>query len=585
MTDDQLRDAILFQSDVDPVATAAAVPNPPTSSTDDLGWMDLGDLAHHSPINGDDESGLVVASEASFQTAPSPHRTDDVDSVSPAATLARPIGKNNSSSNNTSKTSNSAGSATKRGKGRGTGQQQQQQPQKIVTAKSASSAALSMLTTTTATGKRKTPTQPTRRAAAGAGAGGSASKKGGGGGGGGSGERSPSPSTMSAQESKKLKRLIKNRESAQLSRNRKKAYIEELERRVAALTAANVDLSSKVCKISQEKVELEEENKRLKESKATGVDGFIQTLSKPLSTGARKATAGLLLMSLFAFAMFFTAPDQASLALPQGGTGGAAALPSVFNGRVLLDVNAKGSRVLSYQPYADDDDDERVAKPLMTGAAAAGGASDKKLSVRHPDPHLDERTAAYLFCQRAFMSNADGDDTTATSKTAAAAGAAGAAAGRRKKAPHTIPRHHSISPKPQQQQQDNPIITVVVPSASVNSSVIYNTMAHGGGHDDEDDDDDDEAVSKGVVDIHTDDHGGARAPGGAGVGAKHHAHHKNGAPGENDWLSIRCQVLNVTAHQQRHVTVPATNKDLTPPPASSSSPQGRRAARVVDVQT
>jgi len=58
---------------------------------------------------------------------------------------------------------------------------------------------------------------------------------------------------------KRQKRLIKNRESAQLSRLRKKIYIEELERKVNHLTAETEALTKQVTQLSGDKKKLHEE--------------------------------------------------------------------------------------------------------------------------------------------------------------------------------------------------------------------------------------------------------------------------------------------------------------------------------------
>eukprot|EP01080_Neovahlkampfia_damariscottae_P008406 gene8406-231_t len=65
---------------------------------------------------------------------------------------------------------------------------------------------------------------------------------------------------------KKQQRLIKNRESAQASRERKKNYVKDLEGTVSNLTSNNRDLSTKV-------LSLEEENNRLREQLQRAMKG------------------------------------------------------------------------------------------------------------------------------------------------------------------------------------------------------------------------------------------------------------------------------------------------------------------------
>eukprot|EP01097_Dermamoeba_algensis_P011166 TRINITY_DN852_c0_g1_i2.p1 TRINITY_DN852_c0_g1~~TRINITY_DN852_c0_g1_i2.p1 ORF type:complete len:301 (+),score=53.28 TRINITY_DN852_c0_g1_i2:1073-1975(+) len=55
-------------------------------------------------------------------------------------------------------------------------------------------------------------------------------------------------------------RLIKNRESAQLSRQRKRLYIEELEKKVTALTTENNELIKQVALLTSENTSLREES-------------------------------------------------------------------------------------------------------------------------------------------------------------------------------------------------------------------------------------------------------------------------------------------------------------------------------------
>jgi len=62
---------------------------------------------------------------------------------------------------------------------------------------------------------------------------------------------------------KRQRRLIKNRESAQLSRQRKRLYIEELEKKVTALSAENTELIKQVTLVTSENGSLKEENFQL----------------------------------------------------------------------------------------------------------------------------------------------------------------------------------------------------------------------------------------------------------------------------------------------------------------------------------
>ncbi|EFJ06284.1 hypothetical protein SELMODRAFT_73198, partial [Selaginella moellendorffii] len=54
------------------------------------------------------------------------------------------------------------------------------------------------------------------------------------------------------EEVKRKARLMRNRESAQLSRQRKKAYVDDLEERVRTLNATVAELNNTVSLISAE---------------------------------------------------------------------------------------------------------------------------------------------------------------------------------------------------------------------------------------------------------------------------------------------------------------------------------------------
>jgi len=62
---------------------------------------------------------------------------------------------------------------------------------------------------------------------------------------------------------KRQRRLIKNRESAQLSRQRKRLYIEELEKKVTALSTENNELMKQVTLVTTENTSLKDENFQL----------------------------------------------------------------------------------------------------------------------------------------------------------------------------------------------------------------------------------------------------------------------------------------------------------------------------------
>lgn len=95
---------------------------------------------------------------------------------------------------------------------------------------------------------------------------------------------SKTPATVEEdKEIKRQRRLIKNRESAQASRERKKIYVKGLESKVEDLTNKNASLSSKL-------EQLEEENRRLKErlSYLDPTIGMQEMMSASVEPDAKK---------------------------------------------------------------------------------------------------------------------------------------------------------------------------------------------------------------------------------------------------------------------------------------------------------
>jgi regulator of replication initiation timing len=105
---------------------------------------------------------------------------------------------------------------------------------------------------------------------------------------------------------KRQRRLIKNRESAQLSRMRKKIYIDDLERKVSVLTQDNDILTKRVASLVNDNLQLSEKVNNL-----TNILKQNQTQRKSVATNASTTnknlkTAGVcMLMILFSFGLFF----------------------------------------------------------------------------------------------------------------------------------------------------------------------------------------------------------------------------------------------------------------------------------------
>jgi hypothetical protein len=152
---------------------------------------------------------------------------------------------------------------------------------------------------------------------------------------------------LTSEERKELKRqrrLIKNRESAQASRQRKKNYMETLEQQVATLNGENNRLREHITALSTENKSLKDEVIYLHDmiKKTPGLStlftagaNYMASFSKgQQNLSANVKSAGLCLMILlFSFGLFFNnmQPQQQQQALPWDRTG-REAIPEVIFG-------------------------------------------------------------------------------------------------------------------------------------------------------------------------------------------------------------------------------------------------------------
>jgi len=106
---------------------------------------------------------------------------------------------------------------------------------------------------------------------------------------------------------KRQKRLIKNRESAQLSRLRKKLYIEELERKVTHLTTDNESLGKQVNSLNGDKKRLQEEVVYLQSiiKQSPELSAALATRKAPFQPKNVKAAGVCLLIILFSVGLLF----------------------------------------------------------------------------------------------------------------------------------------------------------------------------------------------------------------------------------------------------------------------------------------
>ncbi|XP_071583637.1 cyclic AMP-responsive element-binding protein 3-like protein 3 isoform X1 [Heliangelus exortis] len=143
---------------------------------------------------------------------------------------------------------------------------------------------------------------------------------------------------------KKIRRKIRNKQSAQESRKKKKEYIDGLESRMSACTAQNQELQRKVLHLEQQNSSLLEQLKKLQAL-------VVQSSNKAAQTGT---CIGVLLLSF----MLILFPSISPFAPSTAKTGGDFGPVRVFS-RSLH--NAAASRVAYTQPQAGD---EKPPEPL-----------------------------------------------------------------------------------------------------------------------------------------------------------------------------------------------------------------------------
>ncbi|KAM9369156.1 LOW QUALITY PROTEIN: cyclic AMP-responsive element-binding protein 3-like protein 3 [Phaethornis superciliosus] len=143
---------------------------------------------------------------------------------------------------------------------------------------------------------------------------------------------------------KKIRRKIRNKQSAQESRKKKKEYIDGLESRVSACTAQNQELQRKVLHLEQQNSSLLEQLKKLQAL-------VVQSSNKAAQTGT---CIGVLLLSF----MLILFPSISPFAPSTAKTGGDFGPVRVFS-RSLH--NTAASRVAYTQPQAGD---EKPLEPL-----------------------------------------------------------------------------------------------------------------------------------------------------------------------------------------------------------------------------
>jgi len=224
--------------------------------------------------------------------------------------------------------------------------------------------------------------------------------------------------TEEEKQLKRQKRLIKNRESAQLSRQRKKHYVEELEAQVKALTAENQQLQTQMRQMSTKAQELQ--SQVIYWRGLSQQDQLAVVEDNKLFNSKNTAKAGLcMLVILFSFGLFMnTMPPHDTTAL-----GLKAPSSSLYTGRTLHSlpdahvVDAEEITLKRGPEFVQDLPSAKRAKVGEEGVIAPCPANDepeaRMTDSTNPDFHSSElvvsvpqsrepkANGSYVFCSEA----------------------------------------------------------------------------------------------------------------------------------------------------------------------------------------
>jgi hypothetical protein len=220
---------------------------------------------------------------------------------------------------------------------------------------------------------------------------------------------------------KRQRRLIKNRESAQLSRLRKKIYIEELEKKLNHITQQNENLTKQVQAIQIEKKKLADEvlylQAIIKQSPQLSAIAISNKRQLPRNV---KAAGVCLLIVLFSFGLLFNASTQSNLPF---GSNRREEIPevlpksSLFSGRVLKSIKDEESEA-RFNKISFDKEPQELEVPISHGTkhAREDTAEPKKTKMKISEESketpkglvpLDDsiprntNNTSYLFCPQA----------------------------------------------------------------------------------------------------------------------------------------------------------------------------------------
>jgi len=214
---------------------------------------------------------------------------------------------------------------------------------------------------------------------------------------------------LSSEEERHIKRqrrLIKNRESAQLSRLRKKIYIEELERKVNQLQTDNENLTKQVNTVSTDRKKLQEEVTYLQGiiKQSPALSQIAANSTKKQVMGKNVKAAGIcLLVVLFSFGLLFNANPGMSLRSPGEERELGSKGKNVYTGRLLKSIKEETKlpelptkNELVEFPSIDDEMDVEVSSVTDLESKNKKELKDLKQSRKQAiveDNHVDKVNA------------------------------------------------------------------------------------------------------------------------------------------------------------------------------------------------
>jgi len=196
------------------------------------------------------------------------------------------------------------------------------------------------------------------------------------------------------RELKRQRRLIKNRESAQQSRQRRKDYIEQLEEKVAQLTSDNQALKTELFTVREQSGQLRQEVAYLqgviKKNRGlnavyTGINYLQGTAKENLTSGNIKAASVCLMLVLFSFGLFWSNGQLSNHVhreqVPQ-------ILPASTGSRHILSINEKRAKKDSITQLTEPDREE-TARRMKAIHRSRPSEENTNVDFMEIDHHVD----------------------------------------------------------------------------------------------------------------------------------------------------------------------------------------------------